>query len=300
MAITYTPNPIGQARTYSQDETGRRTCTRYFQAETSDPLIGPKAVHDACPVQRGMTYNWDGESDSKSYAVNISVNEDTSTEDGRWWIVAIQYSPFNAIDFNPTDPMTARPKISFTSTRFQVPALETAEEDPIPIVNSADDPFDPPVMIDQTRPLMTIVKNEAYFDPLLARDYHNAVNDAQWFGRPALEWKCLDITGDEATDQNGDRYWVVTYQFEMNPDTWIVKVLDEGMREINTSGKKVKILDEAGREISDPWPLNENGTKKAVGQPGEFLNYHLYREVDFTVLNLDDFYQDLVDSGLLH
>jgi hypothetical protein len=300
MAITYTVigEESGQARTSSQDENWRRTYTRHFRAETDNPLIGPKAVRESCPVQIGQVYEADGETDLGAFAVRINVTGDTGTgADGRQWIISIEYGQFNALEIQPADPMIARPKISFSSTRFQVPATKDIDDEPV--VNSAGDPFDPPFMLDETRPFMTIVKNEAGFPPLLAQDYHNSINNAPWFGLPELVWKCVDITGDEAQDPDGGRYWVVTYQFEMKRETWVEKLMDVGMREINSSGKKIAITDDRGREVDAPWPLNENGTKKAVGVTAEFMEFHLYKEMDFSALNLDSFYTDLVNAGLL-
>jgi hypothetical protein len=305
MTITYTPiaSESGQARSSTQDETWRRTYVLHWRAETDDKWIGAKAVRAACPVAIGNVYQAPGpggtimETDLGSFAVRITATEDTSAGDGLHWNVSVEYGQFNALDQTPQDPLVARPKISFTSTRFQIPAETDINDEPV--VNSAGDPFDPPIMLDQTRPFMTIVRNEPYFSPLLAKDYHNALNDATWFGRPELEWKCLDITGEEAQDPDGNRYWVVTYQFELNADTWVVEPLDIGMREINSSGKKIAITDDQGREIDAPWPLNDDGSKKPSGTKAGLLEFHLYPEMDFSVLNLDAFHADLIAAGLL-
>jgi hypothetical protein len=299
MPITYSPvgGESGQSRTLTVGEDGKRAYVLYYRAETGDKQVGAKEVEAGCPVRLGDAYEAFGETDETVFARSFTIAEDASAGDGTVWLITIQYGPGNPLEFTPTDPLIQRPKIGFTSTRFQKPADRDIDDEPV--VNSAGDPFDPPFMVDQTRPFMTIVRNEPYFSPLLAKDFHNALNAGPWFGRPALEWKCLDITGDESQDPNGDRYWVVTYQFELNEETWVAQILDIGMREKNAAGKKVAITDDRGREVDAPWPLNEDGSKKAVGAAADFLEFHLYREADFADLNLDDFHQELIDTGLL-
>jgi hypothetical protein len=99
MTITYTVigEESGQARTSSQDENWRRTYTRHFRAETDNPLIGPKAVRESCPVQIGQVYEAAGETDLGAFAVRINVTGDTAAADGRQWIISIEYGQFNAL-----------------------------------------------------------------------------------------------------------------------------------------------------------------------------------------------------------
>lgn len=303
MPITYTliGSESGQSRSLTVEANGRKSYTLHWRAETDDKEIGAKQVEGDFPVKRGMTYSAFGEDDDGSYAQRVSITEDTTAGDGCTWMITVEYGPADPLEFTPTDPMIERPKISFASNQFQVPVTVTFEDgEEVAVVNSAGDPFDPPVMVDQPRLLMTITRNEAAYNALLANDLHNAINNAPWFGLPALVWKCLNITGEQAQDPNGDRYWVVTYQFELNRDQWLVLVLDQGMREVTSAGKKIAITDDKGQFADSPWPLNANGSKKATGQAGEFLEFHVYPEVDFSsAFNLDSFHQDLVAAGLL-
>jgi hypothetical protein len=303
MPITYTPigGESGQSRSLSIEANGKRAYTAHWRAETGNSQVGAKAVEGDFPVKLGMTYAHFDESDDNSYAQRVTVSEDTAAGDGCQWVITVEYGPANPLEFTPQDPMIERPKISFASNQFQVPVTVTIEDgEEVAVVNSAGDAFNnPPVLVDQPRLLMTITRNEPAYDPLLANDLHNAINSTTWFGLPALVWKCLNITGEQATDANGDRYWVVTYQFELNRETWLVLVLDQGMREINAAGKKVAITDDKGQFVDEPWPLNADGSKKATGQAGEFLEFHVYPEIDFSIFNLDAFHQDLITAGLL-
>src|SRR5262245_2717067 len=169
----------GQARACADDANWNRTYTRHWRVITDDPQIGPKAVKDACPVGIGQTYRTATEDDENSYCISRTVAEDTQANDGRQWIVTVEYGPGNPLEFQPQDPMIERPSIAFSSTRFQVPAYFDWQNNPV--VNSAGDPFQKPYMLDQARPFMSIKRNERAFPPLLASDYHNCINTGLWF-----------------------------------------------------------------------------------------------------------------------
>jgi hypothetical protein len=299
MSIDYTEigGSNGQARTSTLETNWVRTYTRFWQAETSSQSIGPRAVREACPVALGQSYATDTESDTGSFCQRISVSEDTSSGDGRRWIVTAEYGPFNVLEQAPEAPLDRRAILTFSSTPYQIPALR--DQDDNPVVNSAGDPFDPPVMIDRNRLFMRIIKNQATYNPVLANDCHNTINNAEWFGMPAKTWMCLSIAPEPQQDPNGLRYWAVTYDFALNRDEWTVDVLDQGMNEINASNNKVKVLDKNGSPVSSPWPLNADGTKKVVGDTAEFIVFSMYQEIDFSIFDLESVYQDYVDSGLI-
>lgn len=287
----------GQPRTSTQGADWKRTYTRHWQAETDSAAIGPKAVREACPVAIGQPYDDGTETDPGSFCQSISVTEDTEAADGLRWLVTAEYGPLNVLEFSVQAPLDQRPTIRFDKEVFQEPATKDIDDEPV--VNSAGDPFDPPIMLDRRWPIMQIVRNEPSYSPLLANDYCGTINNAEWFGRPAKEWKCLDITGEEAVDPDGHRYWVVSYVFQLKRDTWVERVMDVGYNELDDDDNRIKILDKNGSPVGSPWPLNEDGTKKAAGEAAEFLEFKLLPEVDFSIFNLDTFYNDLVTSGLL-
>ena len=83
-------------------------------------------------------------------------------------------------------------------------------------------------------------------------------------------------------------YYVVTYQFEINPNGWKKQILDQGMRQI-VSGKKQKILDDKNEEISSPALLDGNGAKLTTGSEPVALTFEVYSEADYSLLGLDPY-----------
>lgn len=299
MAIEYEliGSPSGVARSSTQDADWKRTYVQHWRAITDNPLIGPGEVRANAPVAIGQTYNAGTESDSGSYCQQIAVSEDTTADDGCQWIISAQYGPFDVMSQAPEVPFTQRPKLSFGFSEFQ--QVQTVDANGDAILNSAGDPFNPPLMEDVSWPIMTITRNEPGFNLGLVATAKGKINALPWFGRPAKWWRCLNIAGDEAQDPDGAIYFVVTYQFALNPNEWTAEVLDQGMRELNSNGERVAILDKYGNKVTEPWPLNEDGTKKAVGEDPEFLVFDVIESIDYSVFDLDTFYNEEVAAGRL-
>ena len=211
------------------------------------------------------------------------------------WLLTCEYEVYLEV---PEDPLLARPKIQYGSNRFQTTIL--FDQDGNPIVNSAFDFFEESPEKDDSRNLMTIVRNEAKYDPSLTRGCRNTINNAPWFGEPKFTWKCLDVTGQMVLDSFGNNYWEVTYEYENKPETWVLKLLDVGYNSIDlTDGKRVQIRDKENHPLTAPRPLNSDGTAKNEDDLPDELEFHTYPEIDFTIFNLDSFYTLLQSLGLL-
>lgn len=300
MPIEYSPlgSESGVARQSSQGSDWRRTYTQHWRAITDDPAIGAAEVRINAPVAIGQIYQTATESDAGSFCQQVAAVEDTQANDGCQWIVTAEYGPYDVLSQSPELPMTQRPKLSFGWAEFQVPQLKSALGNPI--ANSAGDAYnDPPLMMDDAWPLMMITRNEAGYSLPLVAQCKNRVNNAPWFGFPAKWWKCVNITADEALDPNGAIYFVVTYEFALNPNEWIAELPDWGLREIKANGDKVAILDRYGAKVTSPWPLNQDGTKKAPGEELEFIEFEVHEAIDFGIFNLDTFYAEEVTAGRL-
>ena len=77
-----------------------------------------------------------------------------NTEEWKGWTVTAEYSSEFTLAENPTnDPAT----ITWGSEQFQRVVVVDKEGDAV--VNSAGDPFDPPIMADDSRRVVTVTKN---------------------------------------------------------------------------------------------------------------------------------------------
>ncbi len=206
------------------------------------------------------------------------------------WDLSCTYEPYDATRFG-ADPIAWPIKIQFGGTRFErvvwVDAV-TGE----PVVNSAGDRFDPPLMADDTRSQITVVRNEliSTFDWTLAENFRDTVNDAIWNGYPAKTVKIGSITtSDPQYDSNGQRfYFAVTYPFEVNRDTWVDHPVDMGYATLDASSPRKRVpIFYGGQAPNEPQKLDGDGNLLAVGATPVFLSVDKYPPVDFSVFNID-------------
>jgi hypothetical protein len=288
-------NENGQARASSLSREGGRTYTRHFIVETDGQGVGPKAAREAIPVAIGQTYASGSESDTASFAQSIAVTE---LADGHQWLGTVEYGRYNS-EIQALNPLDARPKISWTWEQAQRVARK--DKDGEPVVNSAGDYFVPGIEADDSRPIFQIVQNESTLFPERIEQYNHSLNESPWFGMAARKWKVAIGPATQAFNPEvpGNYYWEVTYQFYLSreEDGWLVPVADEGMRELYEPGKKRRILDSHGEKIDEPWPLNEDGTKKAAGEELEYIKFNIYKETDFSGLGFDAFLATLTGGA---
>lgn len=208
----------------------------------------------------------------------------------------------------PENPL-ARPPVwkgSFQST--QEPAVkaifegqyqgdETAENSPgdsaspdsnrVAITNSAGQPFDPPVMVDRSHPIVSVTVNLAsILLPNLAK-LQDAVNSTTWKTLPARQARCVGIEYEQKFE-NGVSYWQVTYHLALKADGWDFRLRDMGYMERvyadETGGGAMKlraIKTGDGTPVPNPVELDGNGSPLLVDQEPWTRRYRVYREVDF-------------------
>lgn len=173
------------------------------------------------------------------------------------------------------------------------------------IVNSAGEPYNPPPERQASRPIVTISRNEATFSVAYKCQYENTVNSATWCGlNPRQAWlRSIDATSNiwrsTLFSNVAILYWRVTYTFALKFETWDLQILDHGPYYLKWSGggidaseKPVAIAfataDFTPRfgllDNSDP---NKPGRELATGEPPQWRRYAVYREVNYTGLNIN-------------
>jgi hypothetical protein len=197
------------------------------------------------------------------------------------WTVTAEYST-KAGDQSRYDPnpLLRPPTIRWSSQKFQKDATQDIQGNPI--VTSAGEAYDPPRPIDDSRMILTVVRNESSYDPGLAQLYTNATNFDVFFGALAGQCKCDSIQG-ELKFETGIYYWEVTYvfHFRTGTDSWVLALLDEGSyyhyetgffsgsaKFIDNYGKNVRgLLDGNGGKLSVIAALNDVQTVTITGSP---------------------------------
>lgn len=288
---------------------------------TDDAAMGPRAVLAALGLRNGDFYRFPlagtaAEWDYGSFIQSLSCKK--AAEDGKQWLVEVQYGPFDwqtqggavaeAAAVGMFDPMRVPPQVSWSSAKYERAVLKDARG--TPIQNTAGDPFDPPLKVDDSRPVLSIVRNESRFDPLYAGLFKDTINGGTFLGYDPHTVKCADITAKREYHADYGYFWEVLYTFELRPvrrDSngelidagWVELVLNAGLRQKSADGSKVEQILVQEAPVSSPVLLAESGRSfiaSGVTPTPHYLRFQLYPERDFDVFN---FPEDLLTVGSL-
>lgn len=279
--MTITLHGIKPATRGGRNSKGQRTYVRVYILSSTDiseneydvgshpslPYIGE--VHDV---------------DTGAYCYDIDVKQVAGYVG---WEVTVSWSTEWVLDQDPTLDAAV---IEWDSEQFQKPAV--FDRDGKAILNSAGDFFDPPVMMDDSRRIVTIQKNLASV-PAWILSYKDAINiagftvDGLTVAAETAKVQAVRVGGNNY--RNGTTFRSLTLTLCIDEDGWDLSPLDQGFRKIGYGGELENIrnpgdnerpsspvcLDGSGGELANPSPLN------AV-----FIPANVYKLKDFTVLPL--------------
>lgn len=263
------------------DDTKVRTHTRVWRARTNDPLDDDVVVMAAVPVSPGDPHP----SDAGAYAIRSNARQDATR---LIWLITVTYSSEREIAPNPLDDPAV---ITWNGEPFQRPLV--VDKDGKAVLNSAGDYFDPPIMRDDSRQLVNVVKNVGAV-PGWILDYHDVVNSDTFTvdgvsvspGKGKIKW----IPIGEWQERNEIAYRVLTIQIHLDKRGWNFKPLDQGYRYILASipTQRIRMPDANGASLTSPGLLNGTGQQLANPSPDNavFLDFEGYDEVPFGILPL--------------
>jgi hypothetical protein len=282
MPITYQVNERKEGRRFTIDATFQSTYTRSFQVIASDKRAGAIRVVAEVGVRIGDVYrigtagdDW-FEEDTSAFCTEIAAEQDTGPEaDGKQWTIALEYGP---LEDTEVDPLNKPADVELDHDHFDRPVIRDVDGNLI--CNSAGDPFNPPIRRDDSRPVLTVVKNyPAPFDMNLADDFRDTINITPFFGRPPGTVKCRAPRAARLFHSVIGEYYRVTLQFDFNRDGWNARPLDEGFR-YASGGQLVPAL--SGNALAtEPVLLDGSGGLLAVGGDPMFHDYQIYEGRDF-------------------
>jgi hypothetical protein len=177
------------------------------------------------------------------------------------------------------------------------------------VSDSAGTPFDPPLEYDDSRMVMNYRRNEAFYDPIVARLYKDAINTDVFLqnspnivvknpdgtigafgGLPPGSVKCANI-GAVRKFESSTFYFEINYEFHISFDGWFAAVPDAGYYQLDSNGNRTPILDAKNNPVISPWPLNGAGVAytadQVTNQGRSSFNYFFpYRELPFAPLGI--------------
>ena len=156
-----------------------------------------------------------------------------------------------------------------------------------PIVNSADEPFDPPITEDLYDLVCTIVRTEATFDHQEAVRYANGMNSDEWRGHAV--GTCRLIRTGRRTGANS---WQVTNRIIIRTGGWEKRPMDRGWRERDEGLDKVgrqnthEIVSGNNEMPTSPYFLDGNGKRVKGGEAKVRLEFLTLEYLAFGKFNL--------------
>lgn len=276
-----------KGRSSSQGADWKRTYTRNFLVKTTADA-GPKEAREGVGLLVGATYSFGSEIDNGAFINSIEATCDGGSPTHSFWSVTVQYGPIDPT-IKPLNPLDEQPRVAWGWAQFQ--EAVTKDRDNNAVLNTAGDPFDPAISRDQSRPVLSLARNEATFDQGLADSLRDTVNDATWWGAGAGKVKIASITGNRVYNADaGGWYWEVQYEFAFNRLGWNARPLNAGFRQLNAAGDAQEQIYRDGNPVSSPVPLDVDGRALSPGGTPLFLDFPIYPESDFSLLNFDAFY----------
>ena len=203
----------------------------------------------------------------------------------------------------PRDPNPVNWPIVYTVTHEQTTVPATHDNDGDPITNSAGDPFNPPVMVEKSMPVLTFTKYYAFVDIDWLESYVDTVNEVSWKGRSPRV--CRMVALDWASEtMNGYAVWKVTFRVKIKRGTWAgalpndvgrgwdLRILDQGFQEYVQPPDPLKRKispprGDYGGEMPGPFPLDGAGqAASASATTPAYVTYRYYEEADWSDLGL--------------
>jgi hypothetical protein len=165
----------------------------------------------------------------------------------------------------------------------------------VAILNSGGLPFDPPATTTVSRVVLSVTKNMpiATLEYLLA--LKNAVNLYPWRGVPPRCAKVKNVTHDGGKQQGGVAYVTTKWEIALDPDTWDLRLLDQGYGYIarrtdpKTGQPKpvfMRFVDANGESLDQPVPLDGAGKPLEPNAAPVFLRFvpRQTRLIDFNLV----------------
>ena len=282
-------NEIWNGRQASVDTKNVRNYTRTFRIITDSMLDGPfqvTAIPPPFPVLFGFYSDPAGGIDLGALCNKITPRQ---TDEPFVWEVTCEFSskidnPEQAQDGSAQqNPLLRPPVVKWSMAKFQRPVDQ--DNDGSPIVNSAGERFDPPIEIDDSRPVLHISRNEATVDPSLIVQYQDAVNADTFFGCDPGTAK-MDSICAESAFENGVFYWKFEYEIHFRFDGWAVQPLDQGYHHLVSGVPSVNRDPQSGNPYPAPRLLDGAGNMLGSGGTPVFLSFDVYNSLPFAPLSL--------------
>lgn len=231
------------------------------------------------------------------------LNIDQDTDNPYKWTASATFGskPTSELEANQqeaTDPLSRRASFTWTTAHYQQAITKDISGNGV--VNSAGDPYDPPVEIQRSRAVCTISKNVIQV-PGWVLDYENAINSDTFIvdGLTVPQYAARlsgiglsEIKREKIAIGIEFQYRTFACRLELNRDLWYpLKVLDIGYRrkDPNDATKRIPIYEEgtsSSRPVTTPRLLDGAGGMLAnpSASTAKFNSFSVYPQKPFNAI----------------
>ena len=178
------------------------------------------------------------------------------------------------------DPLSEPHKIRGGFNRFTKEVREDYLGDAI--LNSAKEPITG-VQRDFNRPTLELEMNVAWIDLEFLAGYMDSINDDTWWDQSPRTIKCCSFSWDWVLYGTCYRYFRCSFGFELNPDTWKFRLLDQGNM-VLVAGSNPPRYRRAKDAYEETVRVLLDGAGNATTDPTYLAPFHVYPEKDFSAV----------------
>lgn len=297
------PNLTTEANHGELDEHAERTYVVTWMVETDDPRDGVQVVGDAPGLPRlRAVYVFGNDVDLGSICKRITPRRIPGNQ--TLWTVEVEYASRNEIDLfrEDRDPLMRPIEKEWTSESYQ----DVMKHDIFGglIGNTNNEEFDPPVMGDRSRLVLTVRRNEAAANIPFIFSFLDCVNTDAFQGFAPGEARLTRLSTRRQVE-NAQEFWETFYEFhfqrmldvpgvwESSPDRrqwlpihkfppWNKTIMNAGFHERLVAGGPVtRILD-----VAQPVKLTIDGLRAPINEDARWVSFKVYTHRDFAPLGI--------------
>lgn len=223
---------------------GHREYERQFLVTVTEngKLMGPIGVCSHPYLPRPWAYYvTNTEFDTSALLVRYRAQQ-RNTDDWSQWVVTASYST-NTNNGNFQAPPSGgspgdlpnNPNSAYSNPEYEWPEIDWNFDEQLKpalldldgksYMNSANQPFTPPLQFPRAYKVLSITRNELAFNSDVAATFAYAVNDRAFLGYPAGFVQCMPPKANQRY-KGTTRYWRVTYQLKFHPrNIWLPRVV---------------------------------------------------------------------------
>lgn len=202
----------------------------YVTLEEQDDFALCTRVH-ASPLSDKSPFTWLVEADYSTDHQDEKNNENPENPLAEPAEVSFDFETKSVVVTRALDPDASSAQTSMNPKFMDPNNVKGQAPDPLEltkgIVNSAGEPFDPPPEMEDSIPTLTISRNEAFFNPMLATAFKGAVNSDDFLGAKPRQ-ACIKGISASRQQKGSFRFWKVNYVIAFNRETWDLQLLDHG------------------------------------------------------------------------